>query len=77
MKLTREQEIEWLAAMTELEGERGPLFPSGSAGGVVAKARREKAAREGGPPMPIATTRSRGRVRWSFGAIEKPSRRAA
>ena len=65
------EEIAWIQAMVELD-EGHEFIPNGAAGRLVARARREKAAREGGRPMPIATTRSRGRVRWSFNAIEKP-----
>jgi len=58
----------WIEEKVALEDELGPLFPSGAAGGVVARARR---AAEGRSRSQIpAAQRARERVRRSFQPID-------
>lgn len=77
MTESREQEAEWIAAMVELEEQRGSIVVGGAQGGVVARARRAKAAAGAPVARPPAAARARARVRRSFQAIEKDDQRAA
>jgi hypothetical protein len=73
MKDNPEQEAQWIAAMVDLEDERGAIVPGGAQGGVVARARRARAAASAAVVRPSAVARARARVRRSFQAAEKSS----
>ena len=76
MKKNPEHEAEWIAAMVELEDERGSIVVGGAQGGVVARARRARTAAEAPVARPAAA-RARARVRRSFQAAEQDGDRAA
>jgi hypothetical protein len=78
MKDNPEQDAQWIAAMADLEDERGSIVVGGAQGGVVARFRRAEAA--AGAPIvarPPAAARARARVRRSFQAAEQNEDRAA
>jgi hypothetical protein len=72
----QEHEIEWLAAMGDLEDERGSIVPGGAQGGVVARARRAKAEAAAPVAHPSAAARARARVRSTFQALEDSEKAA-
>lgn len=64
-----ERESEWIQSQVRREEALGLIVPGGAQGGVVARSRREGAARS--RAKTAAVLRARDRVRWTFRALDE------